>query len=119
MYDYDSLTELMKYFHFEFFVHCMLVLIVFTNCINAVLSFLDIKNNKPNAVYPSFINLITSAFSIIGLFSAVYFQGVLSDVSSTHSEIWTNKIFLLCIIAIVLFIVQIIFCKKSVNFKSK
>lgn len=64
---------------------------------------------------PNTFNLIVSIFSGIKLFNALLFQGVISDIATKYSNLWFAKVFAICIVACVLFIIQCIFCAKTVS----
>lgn len=108
---YNALEELMSYFHFEFNVYLVLALIVFINCINEILHYRAIKRNEIEAI-PNTFNLIASLVAGIGLFNALIFQAVIGDISSKYSALWFNKVFTVCIVACVAFIIQCVFCTK-------
>lgn len=112
MLEYSAFDGLMNYFHFEFNIYCVLVLVVLINCIDAAMRFSAAKKNDEVSV-PNTFGVIVSMLVGIGLFNALLFQGVLSDISSKYSEIWFNKIFILCIIAFILFVIQFILCVKT------
>lgn len=105
---YNALEDLMSYFHFEFNVYLVLALIVCINCINEVLHYRAIKRNEIEAI-PNTFNLIVSLVAAIGLFNALFFQGVIGDI---YGNLWFNKVFTVCIVACVTFIIQCVFCTK-------
>ena len=114
---YDSFTELMQYFDFEFNIYCLLVLIVFINCTKAVFSFLRIKKDKNADISINHWDILVSIISGMGLFNAIMFQGVIADISKAESDIWFNKVLGLCISAFVLFIIQFYFTGAVVKRK--
>lgn len=105
---YNALEELMSYFHFEFNVYLVLALIVCINCINEVLHYRALKRNEIEAI-PNTFNLIASLVVGVGLFNALLFQGVISDI---YGGLWFNKVFIVCIVACAAFIIQCVFCAK-------
>ncbi|WP_129599859.1 hypothetical protein [Anaerophilus nitritogenes] len=112
---YSAFEELMHYYHWSFYAYYFLVLIVFVNCIKAIVSFRAIKKCKASNISLSYMDLIVSILAGIGLIYGMIFQGVLSDISSKHSKIWGDKMIVLCIVAFVLFIIQWIFILKNKN----
>ncbi len=116
---YSAFEELMYYYHFDFCVYYLLALIVLVNCIKAIINFSFIKKRKTSNISSSNTDLLVSILAGIGLGCGMFFQGALSDISHKYSEIWGRKIFILCIIAFVLFIIQFIFIQKSKNIKNK
>jgi uncharacterized membrane protein YjfL (UPF0719 family) len=116
---YSAFEELMYYYHFEFFVYYLLVLIVFLNSIKAIAKYNSIKRCKVSNISLGYADLLISIIAGVGLGSGMFFQGILSDISSRYFKIWGNKMFVLCIVAFILFIVQLIFTVKTETFKDK
>lgn len=116
---YSAFEELMYYYHFHFNVYYLLALIVFVNCIKAIVSFVYANKRKASNISSSNMDLLISILVGIGLGYGMIFQGVMSDISQKYSHIWGNKIFVLCIISFVLFIVQLIFTLRINNIKNK
>lgn len=114
---YSAFEELMHYYHINFNVYYILVLIVLVNCIKAIVSFCSIKKQKVSSISSSNIDLLLSILAGIGLGCGMFFNGVFADMSSKYFEIWGSKMFILCLIALVLFIIQVIFIQKSQSIK--
>jgi di/tricarboxylate transporter len=114
---YSAFEELMYYYHVEFFVYYLLVLIVFLNCFKAIVKFNSIKRHKVSNISLGYFDLFISMIAGMGLGTGMFFQGILSDISSKYFKIWGNKMFALCVVAFILFIVQLIFTVKTENFK--
>ena len=55
----------------------------------------------------------------MGLGYGMFFQGVLSDISSKYFKIWGNKMFVLCIVSFILFIIQLIYTLRIRDIKNK
>lgn len=110
---YSAFEELMQYYHWDFYVYYFLVLIVFINCIKSILNFISIKKGKSSNLTSGYIDLIVSVIAGMGLICGMFFQGILSDISSKYSEIWGSKMLILCIVAFILFIVQFIFVLRN------
>lgn len=109
---YSAFEELMYYFDIQFSVYYILTLIVAMNCIKVVVNYVFIRKGKKAKFSSSVFDLITSMLAGIGLGTGMLFQGVLADVSFKHFEIWGDKLLLLCIVSLVLFIIQFIFVFK-------
>lgn len=116
---YSAFEELMYYYHFDFNVYYFLTLIVFVNCIKAVVEFICIKKGKISKLRSNYLDLIVSVLAGIGLMNGMFFQGVLSDISAKYSKIWGGKMSTLCITAFLLFIIQLILYKKIKNKNTK
>lgn len=106
---YSAFEELMHYYHFSFSVYYILVLVVFINCIKAIVNFIFLEKKKELNNTSGIADLLVSVLSGIGLGSGMVFQGVMADISQKYSSIWANKMFTLCVIGLVLFIIQLIF----------
>lgn len=116
---YSAFEELMHYYHFDFMVYYILVLIVFVNCIKAIVDFVSVNKRKISNVSSGIMDLLVSILCGIGLGSGMIFQGVMSDISRKYFNIWGNKMFVLCIIGLILFIIQLIFTLRINNIKNK
>lgn len=116
---YSAFDEFMYYYHWDFAVYYILVLIVFINCIKSTYNFITIKKGCTANSVIIYVDLFSSILAGIGLFCGAFFQGILSDISSKYSVMWGNKIFILAIIAFVLFIIQLIFVYKTRGYKNK
>lgn len=110
--NYSAFEELMYYYHFDFKVYYILSIIVLVNCIKSVINYISSKKGKVVNTYYSVIDLFITVLAGIGLGFGMIFQGVLSDISSKYSGIWANKLFFLCVVSLLLFIVQLIFTLK-------
>lgn len=103
--EYSSILELMYYFYFEFNVYIMLLIIIFINFFKAFLSYKKI-HYKNKEVSISFGDAITSIISGIALINAIFFQGVIADISSEASSIWFKRVLAVCIISFILVVGQ-------------
>lgn len=99
---YSSFDELMNYFYFIFFSHCIIGLIILINTLKTL--FYTIKGNK-SFVY--ILDITINIIAFLGLASGMVFQGVISDISPEYSTIWIGKMTTLCIVSALLIIVQI------------
>ena len=118
---YNALNELMSYYYFEFYVQCVLVIIMLINTMKSIKYYTESKRNMPskekNTVY-SWFDFAVSVFVIIGMYFAIMFQGVISDISDVFSQIWFGKVLGLFVFVIALFIIQIslyLLSKKSIK----
>ncbi|NLJ99562.1 MAG: hypothetical protein GX320_09945 [Tissierellia bacterium] len=112
---YSAFEELMHYYHWDFYVYYTLLAIVFINLIKSMASFISAKRGKVSGIISGYTDLFVSILAGLGLICGMFFQGVLSDISSEHSVIWGKKMFLLFIVAFILFIFQVIFTLKFKN----
>lgn len=74
-------------------------------------------SKEKNTVY-SWFDFAVSVFVIIGMYLAIMFQGVISDISDVFSRIWFGKVLGLFVFVIALFIIQIslyLLSKKSIK----
>lgn len=117
--NYSAFEEIMNYYHLDFKVYYILAIIVLINALKVIIDFVTIKKGKVPKCYSSPIDLVVSILAGIGLAYGLFFQGVLSDISSKYSEVWGSKIFFLCLISFILFIIQVIFTLKVRNSKNK
>lgn len=115
----NNFNELMSYFYFEFFIYSILAIIVLICTIKAIVQHISLSKNKQTSFRHGISDLIITILCGLGLFSAILFQGVISDILSELSVIWVYKIFALCIIVFSLFIVQVILFLIRKTSKSK
>ncbi len=116
---YDSFTELMYYFYFEYTIYCILLTIVLLLCIKTIFNYLSIKNNPSSNITVHPLDFVISILIGIAFLSSMMFQGVLSDISTEQSSIWYSRVLALCLIYICLFIVQCILVNRIAKFKHK
>ena len=116
---YSAFEELMHYYHFDFKVYYILFIIVLVNSTKSVINYISIKRGKTLITYSSIIDLFISVLAGIGLGYGMVFQGILSDISNKYFEIWGNKLFVLCVVSFILFVVQFIFTIKARDKSSK
>lgn len=114
---YSAFEELMHYYHISFNVYYILVLIVLVNCIKAIVIFYSLKKQRVSNVFSSNTDLLLSMLAGMGLGTGVAFNGVFADMSSKYFKLWGSKMFVLCLVALILFIIQFIFIQKSQNIK--
>lgn len=112
---YSAFEELMYYYHFDFKVYYILSIIVLVNCIKSVIGYISSKKGKSVNSYSSIIDLFITVLAGIGLGFGMIFQGVLSDISNKYFEIWGNKLLVLCVASLLLFIIQLVFTLKLRN----
>jgi hypothetical protein len=108
---YDAMKELMSYYYFEFNINYILLAIIVLNTIKLIKDYLSIKKNIENGYFKfstNYFDLVISTLAILGLWSGLMFQGVLSDISIQYSNIWLTKRIVISAISIVLYITQII-----------
>lgn len=110
--NYSAFEELMYYYHFDFKVYYILSIIVLVNCIKSVINYISSKKGKVVNTYYSVIDLFITVLAGIGLGFGMIFQGVLSDISNKYFKIWGNKLLILCVVSLLLFIVQLVFTIK-------
>lgn len=108
---YDAYDELMSYFNFEFNIYVLLVLIVTVGLIKTMTTYREVKKlddakNLPNVTKK--YDVIISLLAILGLTSAMFFQGVISDIPLESGHAWVDKSMYLYIASIVLFIGQLV-----------
>lgn len=114
---YSAFEELMNYYHISFNVYYILVLIVLVNCIKAIVIFYSLRKQNISNISSSNMDLLLSILAGMGLGTGMLFNGVFADMSSKYFKIWGSKMFILCLAALILFIIQIIFIQKSQNIK--
>lgn len=104
--DYNKFTELMSYFHFVFNIYYVLITILVFNASKTIASFyMNRDNSKTGNVY----DLIISTLVGFALANALFFHGVLSDISEVESDKWFGKIFAICLTSVIIYIVQVAF----------
>lgn len=106
---YSAFEELMSYYHLNFYVYIILMLIVLVNCIKTIIDYIRIKKGNKLKSKSDIFNIITSILAGGGLFSGAFFHGVIADISDKYNKIWTSSILSVCIISFILFIIQIVF----------
>lgn len=116
---YDSFTELMYYFYFEYTIYCILLIIMALICIKMISNYLAIKNNPSSNITIHPLDIAISILIGIAFYSSLMFQGVLSDISTEQSNIWFPRVLALCLIYIILFIFQCILLKSIAKYKNE
>jgi hypothetical protein len=114
--------ELMSYYYFEFNVHYFLGAIILINTIKVTKDYINVRTNNNFKIIKfksSYFDLITSIFVMLGLCSGAMFQGVLSDISTEYSQIWTGKMIIIFITSFILLIMQLVFSLLLLNYKRK
>lgn len=106
--NYTQFKELMYYFNFEFFVYAILAIIVLICTLKSIATYISLTKNKNTSLNHGFSDLVISAFCGLGLFFAMFFQGVISDISLDDGNIWFYRVLTICIIAFSLFILQVV-----------
>lgn len=109
---YSAFEELMHYFHLDFKVYYILIIIVLINCIKSSIIYVSFKRGKGVFTYFGIVDLFITILAGIGLGYGMIFQGVLSDISSKHYEIWGTKLMFLCVVSLILFIIQLVLTLK-------
>ena len=103
MQDYNPLSELLTYYHFNLIIHYIICGVF----VIGVFKFLIHKNNQKLLKY----DLITNFLLIIGMASHLLFLGVLSDVATELPNGLLWKSILILFICIVCYVAQIcLFC---------
>ena len=104
--DYSKFTELMSYFHFVFNIYYVLMTILVFNASKAIASFyINRDKSKTSNLY----DLIISTLIGFALANALFFHGVISDISEVESDKWSGKVFAICLTAVIVFVVQVAF----------
>ena len=104
--DYDKFTELMSYFHFVINIYYVLIAILILNASKTIASFyMNIEKSKTSNIY----DLIVSTLVGFALANALFFHGVLSDISEVESDKWGGKFIAICLTSIIIFIVQVVY----------
>ena len=109
---YSAYDELMGYFQFEFNVYLALVAIIIVGLAKAVLQYRQVRQTEdPQQLHKTspLYDLVTSIIALLGLTSAMFFQGVMSDIPLESGQVWLNHSFYLFVGGIVLFNLQLIF----------
>src|SRR3712207_9253348 len=81
-----------------------------SNSIKSLLNFFYFKRDNNISAY---IDLFISFLCGLGLACGMLFQAILSDISSKYYKMWGNKMMILCILAFILFVIQVIFFIKK------
>ncbi len=103
--EYSSILELMHYFYFEFNVYIILLMIIVINFMKIFLEYRkSLQHNGDISIHST--DMITSLLCVIAMGNALYLQGVISDISNEASEIWFHRVFVICIVSFILFVLQ-------------
>lgn len=111
--EYSSFNEMMDYYHWDFFVYYILTFIVFINCMKSIIYFYYVKKGRLLKVIASYIDIFISILAGVGLLYGTFFQGILTDIPANNGSQWLSRIFILDIIAFVLFIIQLVSIVKG------
>lgn len=113
--DYSKLAEVMSYFHFIFNIYYVLVTILVLNASKAVVTFYKTNNKSTTS---NTYELVISSLVGFALANALFFHGVLSDVSSVESDRWLGNLFGICLVAAIAYVFQVAFILLN-SIKSK
>lgn len=116
---YSAFEELMHYYHISFNVYYVLVLMVLINCIRAIVYYYSLKKQRTANFSSGYIDLLLSMLAGMGLATGLFFSGIFADMSSKYFKIWGHRIIILCVVALVIFIIQVIFTQKSETLKNR
>lgn len=116
---YDRFTELMHYFYFEYAIYCILLIIMLFISIKIISNYLAIKNNSSSNITVHSLDFVISVLIGAAFFSAMMFQGVLSDISTEQSKIWLPRVSRLFFVYIILFILQCVFLSRIAKYNNK
>lgn len=116
---YDRFTELMHYFYFEYAIYCILLIIMLFISIKIISNYLAIKNNSSSNITVHSLDFVISVLIGAAFFSAMMFQGVLSDISTEQSKIWFPRVSRLFFAYIILFILQCVFLSRIAKYNNK
>lgn len=109
--NYSSGMELMHYFYFEFVVYIVLLLILIINCAKTI-NYIKKQKDAKDTPEVSRGSILVSILCMVAFFSALFYQGIISDVVPMASEIWLSRVYAVCIIAVVVFVIQFYFTTK-------
>lgn len=104
--DYSKFAEVMSYFHFIFNIYYVLVTILVLNASKAVVNFYKTNNKSTTS---NTYELVISTLVGFALANALFFHGVLSDVSSVESDRWLGNLFGICFVAAIAYVFQVAF----------
>jgi hypothetical protein len=104
---YDAFQEFMHYFHVEFNVYIVLLLIVAINCLKVIVMTNRVMPMNRQNTFGNF-DMVTSLLACFGLFFAMIVQGIISDISLVYSQLWLGKTAGLMILALCLFCFQLV-----------
>lgn len=74
---YNSLNEMMSYFHLNFIVYFILLLIVIINCLKTIANYMRIKKDSKADLTTGPTDIGITLLCGTALFFALYFQGFL------------------------------------------
>lgn len=113
---YDSFTELMYYFYFQYAIYVVLIVIMGLVFLKSLFHYNSMKKGIENfGLHP--FDLIISVLIGIGFISGMMFQGVLADISTEQGSIWFPRVMALFIIYVLFFIANLVTIKRIENLK--
>ena len=110
--NYNAYDELMSYFQFEFNLYIVLLLIIMVGTTKSIIAYRQVCKINANSKMPEnskIWDFLISLLAACGLASAMFFQGVISDISFESGYVWVDKSFYLFIAAIIFFSMQLLF----------
>ncbi|NLY46513.1 MAG: hypothetical protein GX053_11110 [Tissierella sp.] len=114
----DSLSELMKYNHYQFVAYYIFLIVIVINTIKSI--YLSRNKIKPTDDSKTlFIDDIISVLCALGILSGFIFNGILTDISQQYSSIWYPRIKYLAISSVILLLIQLFYRFKIIKLKNK
>lgn len=106
------LQDVMNYYLWNFSAYLVALAIIFLNAARSVYFFL---RNKRWPIYPKRgrMDLLISLLCGVILGEGLAFQGILADNNAPNIYHWTSYLWMICLAALVLFLVQVIFHFKT------
>lgn len=109
---YNAYDELMSYFQFEYNVYIGLVAIIVIGVLKSLVQYQQVRRFESVQHHikdPKLYDLLISLIAVIAMGNAMFFQGVIADISRPSGLIWLNHFFYLFIASVVLFAIQVMF----------
>lgn len=108
----EPLRDIMNYYLWNFSAYLIALAIIFLNAARSVYFFL---RGKRWPIYPKRgrMDLLISILCGVALAEGLAFQGVLADNNAPDIYHWTSYLWMVCLVALALFLIQIIFHFKT------
>ena len=113
MLEISPLEDVMSYFHLIFFTYIVLLIVIALNFIKALYINRKLNLNKSSGKSLQLADLSISVFCGLAMFTGHLFQGVLADNNALEWNTWNNRLLLISIMSLIIFILNLIVVFKN------
>lgn len=113
MLEISPLDDVMSYFHLIFFTYIVLFIVITLNFTKAIYINKKLNLNNSSRKTLQIFNLSMNTFCVLAMLSGHVFQGVLADNNALGWTTWNNRLLLISIMSLIIFILNLIVVFKN------